>query len=280
MMCIEKFKNLANEDVNILIEFVGESRCRNFIIGYGKNQPEYSEYYIGRKKNGKYWKGFRIEKLPVKKIQKFYYDQFKNENKDVLENFEKLILKTLNVSDDCNDSLKYKIMDCEKLEVIPLLLSLFDISMDIPYQKHEEEIKKVERKYLNLLKERETKFNLEVEDLLSKYNKKINSYNIEIQRLENENKKLEGKLQEIRCLNATSNDFGNLKEKLRINNKDNEQLIKACLSIIDDYNIKSQKKNNLIFDKLFTEIKSKFLVGEDISELIIVEYILYKWMEE
>ena len=279
MTCTENLLTLSTEDIKVLIEFVGEAKCRNFIIEYGKNQPSYSEYHIG-KKNGKFWKGFRVEKLNNKKIYSFFHDQIKNENPVILEKFENLLLKSIDAL-DCNDeSLKDKIMNVEQSEVVSLLLKLFNVSMDIPYQKYVEDINRLEEGFAEVLQSKEENYNKKVKDLICRQEEKIDSYEIKLQHLLNQNKNLEKELQNIKNKNINSKKFIEFKEKLRINNKSEEKLMNKILLILEDCNVSNSKRENTIMHSLFEEIKRKFLLGEDISELIVVEYILYKWMEE
>ena len=280
MISAENYKKLSNEEINCLLSFIGDTRAYKIVLDFGKSEPTYSDYYIG-KKNGKYWKHFRIEKLPNRIIQKFFHDLIKDENKKFIDSINKVIFKALDIPEDANnDIIKSKISQLHDMEILPILVKLFDLSMLISYAKYREDLNHLEQQYKDKMAEMDSGFQSKMETVLENHRKKVSDNNAEIQKLKNENLRLQAAIKDQKSTGVCSDDFIKFKNKLKASNRNDDQIINVCLSLIENQNMEQSQKKKLVIEKLFQEVQSKFNKNEDISELIIVEYILYKLLED
>ena len=268
----EKIKELSKEEINILVDFIGPDISLPFVRFYSEKVPEQSQYHIG-KSNGRFWRGFRVDTLPAPMIRRFYNGVIKENPKIVLEAIEVMVYQRMGITqEELEDAekVKDKISELKDHEVIPILLNLFDTQMEITFEQYKTDLEAVENREArcreNLKKEYEDK----IESLIDNYRKRISSINEEKQQIEKEKNRLEKELSELK-----KKSFSFI-SKLRQNSLSNQK-VDRLISALETTEVSGIKESFLL---LREENRKKFDQGEDISEDLIIEYLLYRMMEE
>ena len=284
MINFEKLHSLNSDGFTLLYEKIDEKYLRNRLIEYGKNEPKSSKYYIG-KRNGNFFKGFtRLEKIPSIKVKKFYRDEIAHKNEEVMSLFEQGLFIMLNFKSGEREDLIQKILNLNQDNISMLLFDLFDINLNLTMEQ-----------FIHI------KNNI-VEEYLKKYNElKDNEYK-QIEKLENDNKseiQLNNELKQR--LDSTLNELKNIKienQKLKIKNekllsienfinrlsKQNsgfeESVVNTIKDYIDDNEYKEALDVKINIEKLLEFNVVKYKNNQDISNDLVVQYILIKMMEE
>ena len=271
---IQRIKELSSEEICTILDFIGEERARKCVINYGKKQPPTSDYHIGKKFNGNFWKGFRIEKFPMIKIKNFFIDEIKNDNSYIEHELLKLIFSTLSLKKRkiLDQELKEKIRTIKNSEVAALLLRLFNLSLSISYESHQKEIEELRKKYLDKIDELEEKYKGEISDLKDKQKKKIDLLKEQVSSLKSENADLKQDNSEIA-------QYSSFKSKI-LSRNNNEEIIEQFFSLWEENKINNKDDMVSLLEEMFNKNISKLHAEEDVSNLIIAEYLLFNMIEE
>lgn len=264
----EKLKGITQEEFETLLQGIGYDILRKELIKLAPNLPRTSVYYLG-KVQGRFWDGYRKERIPNNKVHKFYYDEvFLNKTKLDLEDvFIDIVKNKFNInSNDLIESINAN----DNGYYIPLC-KLFEVDMTNEKLMFISELEKIKKEY----EERLADSSLKINELISE-NKKL-----EEEKLDN--------LREISKLkeNISSqvkkyNEFQDSLEKAAVT-KINEMLSKnidekkmACL--INGLSIEKESELIEYVSSLSSEIKEYLLNNkiEDAIYAVISQYILIK----
>ena len=260
MIDLDLLKEIDKKDFTKIFDFLDKNFLKRKLIEYGKKQMKGSKYYIGNRM-GSFWNGFsKLDKIPDIKIKTFYKEEIRKGNVEVIKIFNDAILHKLNLSDQSGDidtkELQSRISVLNNSEVATILFQLFKIDSDITYEqyifnKNEDEIKKVSI----LTKDIEEK-NKIINELKIENEKYINQYK---EQLEKNNFILNSLSTRKRSIDDIVNSISSIIEEKNIGNI--SQLKESCLELL---------KNNVV----------NFSKDEDITDNLVIEYIIIKLMEE
>ena len=262
---IEQFKKL--------LDSIGVIILRNNLIESSKSFPKNSMYYNGNKITGSFWNGFRKETLPKNKVDSFYVDEvyyYKNKL-NIYDNFWKLILKKFKIEEE-----NFELNNIEDVDVKIILSKILEIiispedlneslkkSLDFKYQKTINDLKEeYEEKIKKIINKKEEEKREEIIKLENKYNNMIKVLNEKIEEKEESNKKLLSYEQKIKRI------FNDIK----IQDDLEKFILEKQMSTIDDV-----KK---ILKEGFEDIINKLDTNDDVSKLIVKQYIIYKLIKE
>ena len=266
-------KNITVEEFNKLLDSIGIVNLRQNLIKVSKDFPKTSIYYTSNRGDGSFWSGFRKETFPKNKIDSFYVEEiYYNKTKlNLYDNFSELLsMKYIINENDANfDSV-------EDIDTKIILSKIF--AVDISPDDLNESLKKhLEEKYQNIIDNLESEYEEKINNLIEKKEREKMS---EITSLENKYKKimleLQNKIKEKEDSNKKLLKYEKLINKILNEVKVQEDIDKFIL----EKQISSVENIKEILKKGFENIINILDSDEDISRLIVKQYIIYKLMKE
>ena len=284
MVDVELLKKLDIKNFTKIFNFLDKNFLKRKLIEYGKKQMKESKYYIGSRM-GTFWNGFsKLDKIPEIKIKAFYKDEIKKENDDVIEIFNSAILHKLNISDDNREEIKDRISSLNDTEIATILFQLFHIDSNITYEQYvfeknkiieqyEEKIRKSEELYIHTISDMKDKNKNETEKVIH-LTKDIEEKNRIIGKIEVEKDKyIKLYKEQVKKNNLIINSLSS-KEK---NVSDIAGLIS---NIIEKNNVENLYQLEEVCLEMLKSNVINFSNGNDITNNLILEYIIIKIMEE
>lgn len=266
-------KNITIEQFKKLLDLIGITILRNNLIESSKSLPKTSIYYTSSKGNGSFWNGFRKETFPKNRIDSFYVDEiYNNKSKlNLYDNFEKLVFKKFKIKEE-----NFDLEIIEDIDAKIILSKIFKININ-PDDLNELLKKQLEDKYKKI-----------TNNLINEYEEKIKKI---VEKKENDKK------EEI---NAIDKKYKNIIQELQNNlaekEDDHKKLLKyenKIKKIMNDVKVQEDIEK-FVFDKQISNIDEMKIVlkdgfediinnldnNEDISKMIVKQYIIYKLMKE
>lgn len=288
MVDVDLLKEIDIKDFTMLFDFLDKNFLKNQLIEYGKKQMKGSKYYIGNRM-GAFWKGFsKLDKIPDLKIKMFYKDETKKGNEEAIKIFNNAILHKLNLSDKNSDidmkELKNRITILDNSEVANLLFQLFKIDNNITYEQYVFQKNEITRQYEETIKENEELYTRTIADIKEKSKSEIEKINILTKDLEEKNKIIKKlKTENDKYLNQYNEQLE--KNNFIINSLSSEKgnikdIIRRISNIIEYKNIGQLPQLKEYCLELLKNNVISFSEGEDITDDLIIEYIIIKLMEE
>lgn len=266
-------KNITCEQFKKLLDSIGVPILRNNLIELSKSFPKTSIYYTSNKRDGSFWNGFRKETFPKNRIDSFYVKEvYHNKSKlNLYDNFGELIFKKFKIEEENSD-----LEMIEDVEVKIILSKIFEININLNDLNE------------SLKKQLEEKYEKKINDLKSEYEEKIKKI---IEKKENEKKEeltalekkykisiqeLQNNLEEKKESNKKLLIYENRLKKILADVKVQEDIEK----FIFDKQISTVDEIKIILKEGFKNIINNLDNDEDISKLIVKQYIIYKLMKE
>lgn len=265
-------KNITNEQFKKLLDSIGVDILRNNLIEISKTFPKTSIYYTSNKGDGSFWHGFRKATFPKNRINLFYFEEvYQNKsNLNLYENFGELIFKQFKIEEN-ND-----LENIEDVDVKIILSKIFDVSIS-PEDLNESIVKQLNEEHQKVIKALKEEYEEKIKNIITQ---KDNERKEEINKLNNkyksEIKELQTNLEEKESCNNKLLVYENKIKKILTDIKIQDDIEKFIfdkqISTIND--IKQVLKDG--FEDIITNLDS----DEDISKLIVKQYIIYKLMKE
>lgn len=281
------FDNIAESDFIFLLNSLDENLLRENLIKFSRNLPKDSDYYNG-KTSGRFWNGYRKEKIPKDRIFKFYIEEVyhnKNNFDNVLDKFITCLKEYL----DCNElNVEDKILSFASGKCTKILCSLFELQIDdeiiktsIERNKLTEGYKEIISQYDSEIKQKENK-NSFLEKEIDSLKKTISKLESELKLQREQTQLEETSLSEITTLEnqviqIENNYIGKIKRICE--NKIDSSRIKSS---IDSLNIKDYNQLSAANIELSEYLKSNIIQGvtKDLHNILFIQYILICLMEE
>lgn len=260
------FSILNENKIKTMLFAFDESILRNVFIQCCKDLDVKSKYYVGKKGNGKFWNGFRIQAISKEKIILALADEYKKSTKEI--DVEKLILKCLDKQYKIETIDKEKLQEIAKIKGIDFaeILAKF-LSIDT---MNEEELNRI--KIDNVLTEQAKKIITIEKELKQKYSQKEALIKKENEKLKKENKKLKSEFEKLK-FDIIENDK---KSKKRID-EINELNIKKYQILLEQYN--NQKiENKYLSDQIF-QVKNENMKYENLFKTKVKNSIKNKVLD-
>lgn len=266
-------KNITVQQFKTLLDSIGVMGLRNNLLELSKTFPKTSIYYTGKKGNGAFWDGFRKETFPKNRIYSFYVDEvYHNKSKlDIYYAFESILLEKYGFGNE-----EFNLDEIKEIEVRIILSKILDVAVD-PNDLNESIKKQLDEKYQieinNLRAEYEEKIKKLVEKIEHEKQEEVhavmNKYNATIQELKNNIIEVEDKNEK---LTKYESKFKKICEEIKIQDDIERFVIEKQISSFEE--IKMVLKDG------FVEIIDKIDSDEDLSKLIVRQYIIYKLMKK
>ncbi len=266
-------KNITVQQFKTLLDSIGVMGLRNNLLELSKTFPKTSIYYTGKKGNGAFWDGFRKETFPKNRIYSFYVDEvYHNKSKlDLYYAFESILLEKYGFGNE-----EFNLDEIKEIEVRIILSKILDVAVD-PNDLNESIKKQLDEKYQieinNLRAEYEEKIKKLVEKKEHEKQEEVhavmNKYNATIQELKNNIIEVEDKNEKLTKYEIK---FKKICEEIKIQDDIERFVIEKQISSFEE--IKMVLKDG------FVEIIDKIDSDEDLSKLIVRQYIIYKLMKK
>lgn len=283
MVDVKLLKNMDNKCFTRIFDFLDKNFLKNKLIEYGKKQMKGSKYYIGSRM-GSFWNGFsRLDKISDIKVKSFYKEEIKKNNEDVIDIFNNAILHKLNITDENIEELKENISLLSDVELATVLFQLFHIDSNITYEQYLLGKEKIIEKYEGKLKQSEEIYIRNISDLKDKIEENKGKVKQLLKELEEKNEilnKVEADKEKYFRLYKEQLD----KNNLIINNLSSKginitNVINSISNLIEESNVEilSQLKKTCL--ELLENNIINFTKDKDITDDLVIEYILIKIME-
>ena len=242
-----------------------------------------SKYYVGSRM-GSFWNGFsKLDKISDIKIKSFYKEEIKKDNGDVIDIFNSAILHKLSIANQNVKELKDKISSLSDVELATILFQLFHIDTNITYEQYLLGKKKTIEEYEEKLKKSEEFYIRNISDLNDKTKEEKVKVKQLLYELEEKNEILNkaevDKEKYIRLYKEQLN-----KNDLMISNLSSKRIeitdaISSISNLIEENNTENLSQLKEICLELLKNNIINFLKDEDITDNLVIEYILIKIME-
>ena len=288
MIDLDLLKEIDKKDFTKIFDFLDKNFLKRKLIEYGKKQMKGSKYYIGNRM-GSFWNGFsKLDKIPDIKIKTFYKEEIRKGNIEVIKIFNDAILHKLNLSDQSGDidtkELQSRISVLNNSEVATILFQLFKIDSDITYEQYIFNKNEIIKQYEEKIRENEELYNRTIADMKDKNEDEIKKVSILTKDIEEKNKIIkELKIENEKYINQykeqlEKNNF--ILNSLSTRKRSIDDIVNSISSIIEEKNIGniSQLKESCL--ELLKNNVVNFSKDEDITDNLVIEYIIIKLMEE
>lgn len=279
-----RIKSLDNNQLNLLLDFIGSQILRTNLIENAKNLHPTSKYYLG-KRSGSFWNGFRPEQIPQSKVKMFYTHEFKNDSIDIATILEKSINLRLDVINKDEQNIKNTILSIEDKEVMTLLLYLYEIDNFISIEQFILEKQKIKKDYSSDLKIKNELHQKNLESIEEKYKKELE------EERELHKNRLDELCAKIKTLETDNERYKEIEIQIElVENETKNKIIDRTVkntNIFKDINLIRVKNaisnkddiRNVLIELMHNNIKL-LEDKKDISRLLVIQYIYAKMMED
>ena len=215
-------------------------------------------------------------------------EEIRKGNVEVIKIFNDAILHKLNLSDQSGDidtkELQSRISVLNNSEVATILFQLFKIDSDITYEQYIFNKNEIIKQYEEKIRENEELYNRTIADMKDKNEDEIKKVSILTKDIEEKNKIInELKIENEKYINQykeqlEKNNF--ILNSLSTRKRSIDDIVNSISSIIEEKNIGniSQLKESCL--ELLKNNVVNFSKDEDITDNLVIEYIIIKLMEE
>lgn len=262
---LKQIDKLSEEQFEALLSFIGDDSLKNGLLEASSSFPFTSKYYKGPKGNGAFWRGFREENIPILRVKKFYKDEiYEKKSKLDFSFFEDLLKNRISMIDNFDENYIFSLDS----DLCFAFCTLYNI-----------ELTEEKKTHLNTIRQMNINNKKNFDEIVKKYEGKINELQLELQvqkneyeakvkLLSNENKNLvlnsENKKVELINKVIDNSNYVNLRNDLRNLNLESIDRIKEYLNLAFIENCKLISSNNY----------------SELSKELTVQFILCKLMEE
>ena len=309
----ENLLKKSYNDFEVICNFIGLSILKNFFLSECKNSMKTCKYYIG-KINGKYWNGFRPSTISLKKICEVLFLEKSGSEINVEKIIDNSIKEKLNIKND--ENLEKEIKEINDYNVLLILSNIYDIAnineneLKIKFErleienkiaKYEDEIKEKDEiiaKNLEIINKNEAKQS-NLSDKVNKLQQTLVQKEKELTQLKEDYNLIKDiSKKEIQKANENNlikmNELKKSYEELMKENEINKnikfelcnKLIQTNFSkedikeIIEKEEIVEKKDLFEFVERLLNLNIKNFKEKNNISKLLVLEYVLLKIMEE